>query len=78
MGRLPTRERLATTLLLLVVQHGFQSAFQVQLPHADRGVATDVERFADLGVGPALGGFEQDAGTGEGTCVGFARVDERV
>lgn len=76
MGRLSARQGLAIARLSLVVQHHLQSALLVQLPHTDGGGAADAQSRADLLVGPALGGFEQDAGASEGAVIGFAGVDE--
>jgi hypothetical protein len=78
MGRLSPSQRLAISLLSLVVQHRLQSAFQIQLPHTHGRVAADIEGVADLLVGLALVGFEQDARAGEGPGIGFARMDEGV
>jgi hypothetical protein len=56
MGSLPAAQRLPIALLALVVQHGIYSAFQIQLPHAKRRVAADIQRRTDLLVGPTLVG----------------------
>src|SRR6266566_4905843 len=78
MGRLSTRQGLPMALLPLVVEHGFQPSFQVHPSHTNGGVATDVEGFADFLVGPTFGGFEQDAGAGKGSGIGFACMDKRL
>jgi hypothetical protein len=78
MGRLSTSQGLAISLLALVVLHRLQSAFQVQLPHANGGIATDAEGFAGVLVSPAFGHFEQYTGAGESAGIGFARMDARV
>src|SRR5258708_23353254 len=78
MGRLSTGQGLAIPLLSLVVQRRLQSAFQVQLSHANGGVAADIEGFADVLVGPAFGSFEQHTGASESSGIGFACMDERL
>src|SRR5205823_14569493 len=78
MGRLSTSQGLAISCLALVVQYRLQPAFQIQLSYTNGGVAADIKGRADLLVGPALVGFEQDACSGESASIGFARMDEGV
>jgi hypothetical protein len=78
MGRLSTSQGLTISLLALVVQHRLQSAFQIQLPHANGSGAADVEGVADVLVGPAFGSFGQHMGGGESSGIGFAGIDERL
>jgi hypothetical protein len=76
MGRLAPSQGLPTMHLPLVMQHGFQSCVQVDLPHTNGGVPADVEDFADLGIGPAFCGFQQDPSAGVGARIGFPHMDE--
>lgn len=69
-------QRLAIVLLFLVMQHCLQSAREVPLSYLDRGVAADAECLANLGVGPAVGGFEQRISARKGACIGFACMNE--
>jgi hypothetical protein len=55
MSSLFAYERLVLSLLLRVVQ----SSLQICFSHRDGRLATDFAGIADLGIGPALGSFEQ-------------------
>lgn len=76
MGFLLARQRVAVALLLFVEENRLQSSREVPLSHPNGGIARDAERFADLGVAPALGGFEQRMGTGKTAGIGFSCMEE--
>ena len=59
---LGTRQRLAPPLLAFVLQDRLQAAFEIALADPYDGIATDIEGVAQLGLAPAFGQLEQDAG----------------
>lgn len=77
-GRLFTCQCLALAQLPFVMQDGLQSSVQAHPPYFNSRIAADAERFAELGIGPAIGGFEQGMCLCEGSSISFSCMDERL
>ena len=71
-GSLQARENAASVLLHFVMQDGLYSSSGEAPSHVRDGCFTDIKGRSQLSGTPAVRGFEQDAGAGEGAGVGFA------